>query len=431
MRVAVVGCAHGELDAMYAALEEAAARGVARVDAVLCCGDFEASRNAADLETMACPPKYRLLNDFWRYYAGAATAPVLTVFVGGNHEASSHMQELPYGGWVAPNIYYVGHAGCVRLGGLRVAGVSGIHNGRDAELGRFERVPYSPDTLRSVFHTRRFDTERVAALSGAVDVMLSHDWPLNAGASGDAAWLARRKPHFRDEMARGELGSPALRDLMLRVRPRYWFSAHMHVKYAGIVRHDGGAPPPPPPDVGAPPVADANEIDLDAGEGGAVAERAAEPSAGRVPDSRGAETRFLALDKVVPSRDFMQIVELPGGTGDATLRYDVEWLAVVRATHAATPLARSRDASWESSLARDAIADAATWIRANVGDEARDPDAFVVPRNFAATVEPARGSKEARARQPDAPAGNPQTDAFLKMLGLEHRGTVPFAPRRP
>jgi hypothetical protein len=37
-------------------------------------------------------------------------APVLTLFVGGNHESSGYMAELPNGGWVAPNIYYMGYA---------------------------------------------------------------------------------------------------------------------------------------------------------------------------------------------------------------------------------------------------------------------------------------------------------------------------------
>lgn len=46
----------------------------------------------------------------FRYYSGEKNAPVLTVFIGGNHEASNHLQELPYGGWVAPNIYYLGRA---------------------------------------------------------------------------------------------------------------------------------------------------------------------------------------------------------------------------------------------------------------------------------------------------------------------------------
>lgn len=44
----------------------------------------------------------------FRYYSGEKKAPILTVFIGGNHEASNHLQELPYGGWVAPNIYYLG-----------------------------------------------------------------------------------------------------------------------------------------------------------------------------------------------------------------------------------------------------------------------------------------------------------------------------------
>ena len=46
-----------------------------------------------------------------QYYSGEKVAPVLTIFVGGNHEASNYLQELPYGGWVAPNIYYLGYAG--------------------------------------------------------------------------------------------------------------------------------------------------------------------------------------------------------------------------------------------------------------------------------------------------------------------------------
>ncbi len=38
----------------------------------------------------------------------------------------SRIRYRSYGGWVAPNIYYLGHAGVVRCGGLRIAGLSGI-----------------------------------------------------------------------------------------------------------------------------------------------------------------------------------------------------------------------------------------------------------------------------------------------------------------
>lgn len=55
-----------------------------------------------------------------RYYSGEKTAPILTIFIGGNHEASNYLQELPYGGWVAPNIYYVGYAGVINIAGIKI-----------------------------------------------------------------------------------------------------------------------------------------------------------------------------------------------------------------------------------------------------------------------------------------------------------------------
>jgi lariat debranching enzyme len=51
-------------------------------------------RNDADLECMAVPPKYRRLGDFARYYAGEKSAGMLTIVIGGNHEASGYLWEL-------------------------------------------------------------------------------------------------------------------------------------------------------------------------------------------------------------------------------------------------------------------------------------------------------------------------------------------------
>ena len=54
--------------------------------------------------------------------------------VGGNHEAANHLWELYYGGWVAKNIFYMGHAGVINFGGTRIGGLSGIYNGKHYRL---------------------------------------------------------------------------------------------------------------------------------------------------------------------------------------------------------------------------------------------------------------------------------------------------------
>ena len=41
-----------------------------------------------------------------------------------------------HGGWLAPNIYYLGHAGCVQVNGVRIAGASGIFKSHDFHLGK-------------------------------------------------------------------------------------------------------------------------------------------------------------------------------------------------------------------------------------------------------------------------------------------------------
>lgn len=94
MHIAVVGCSHGELDAMYACLQHIQQSQQIKVDLLLCCGDFQSVRNYPDLQCMAVPPKYRQLQTFYKYYSGECVAPVLTVFIGGNHEASNYLLEL-------------------------------------------------------------------------------------------------------------------------------------------------------------------------------------------------------------------------------------------------------------------------------------------------------------------------------------------------
>ena len=87
------------------------------------------------MESLACPPKYRELGTFHQYYAGLKKAPIPTIFIGGNHEASSYLWELFHGGWVCENIYFLGYGGVVRYGGMRIGGLSGIYKDHDYRKG--------------------------------------------------------------------------------------------------------------------------------------------------------------------------------------------------------------------------------------------------------------------------------------------------------
>jgi lariat debranching enzyme len=164
VRVAVEGCAHGELDAIYATIECMEQTQGKKIDLLLCCGDFQAIRFPLDLDCMAVPDKFKRLGSFYRYYSGERKAPVLTIVVGGNHEASNHMQEICHGGWLAPNIYFLGYCGVVNYRGLRIGGVSGIYKSHDFHLGHYERPPYDRSTMRSVYHVRHYDVWKLGLL---------------------------------------------------------------------------------------------------------------------------------------------------------------------------------------------------------------------------------------------------------------------------
>lgn len=179
------------------------------------------------------------MGDFHKFYSGQSVAPYLTIFCGGNHEASNYMFELYYGGWAAPNIYYLGAANVVRFGPLRISAMSGIWKGYDFRKPHFERLPYNSDDLHSVYHVRELDIRKLMQIRNPVDIGLSHDWPRGIEYSGDHRELFRKKRGFKEDSEHGHLGNVAARDVLDRLRPAYWFSAHLHVKFAAALAHDG------------------------------------------------------------------------------------------------------------------------------------------------------------------------------------------------
>ena len=402
MHIAVVGCGHGALDSIYASIAQTEQRTGTRVSLVIICGDFQACRNAADLAGMACPMHYRAMQDFYKYYSGEKVAPILTIFVGGNHEASAHLSELFHGGWAAPNIYYMGHAGVVNVGGLRIAGLSGIFKENHYRLGHHEVPIFSDDAMRSFYHVRELDVFRLMQLREPVDVCISHDWPQHIVRHGDQRRLLKDKPFLEGDIRTGELGSPPAMQVLQHLQPRYWFAAHLHVKFAAVVNH-----------------------------------------------ASGNCTRFLSLSKVLPNHDFLQILDVPGngngGAGGMTnggggaplqLSYDCEWLAVLRLTQHLHSGVRGRlpldpaliaqvsngrnsftPSADEMQAVRDCAAKAAAAAAAGDGDDEAH-DAMAVPLNFVQTAQPyTPGESEHGPQAPLNPS--PQTDAFIRTFELE------------
>ena len=377
MKIAVEGCCHGELDKIYAAMRHLEQREGIKIDLLICCGDFQAVRNIDDLECMSVPNKYKQLGTFHKYYSGETTAPYPTLFIGGNHEASNYLWELYYGGFVCPNVYYLGHSGVINFGDLRVGGLSGIYKSGDYKRGQHERPPYRDGQVKSAYHVREFDVKKLKSVTEPLDVFLSHDWPRNVARYGDVQSLTRKKPFLKSEIEDSSLGSPPAEDLLQTLQPTYWFSAHLHVKFAALVDHGNGR-----------------------------------------------NTKFLALDKCLPKRDFMQIIDLPDKSANDGFWLDPEWLGILKANHCYHPIVETRNAN-----AR--VADAADrekhrlWVDARLREKSDEKNKNRHPPfPFAPTANPHAPSDRRRPGQGDAPCvvpRNPQTVSLMDLLDLEFK----------
>ncbi|KAG0697591.1 lariat debranching enzyme, C-terminal domain-containing protein [Suillus ampliporus] len=460
MKIAVEGCSHGALDAIYQHLRDLEARHNYVVDVLLMCGDFQAIRNHRDMQCMAVPQKYRQLGDFHKYYTGERTAPVLTIVIGGNHEASNYMSELYHGGWLAPNIYFLGHAGCIQVNGIRIAGASGIFKSNDFSLGLYERLPYDHGSMRSIYHIREYNVRRLSLLSSP-DIFLSHDWPQHIEQHGDTHGLLRRKPFFRQDVQTGNLGSPPLMGLLQTLKPKWWFSAHLHVRFQAIVQHENAGTRSTSPSTTSLPrnpdeiaIADddfdaaepqnlptevlhmqatpqnPDEITLDEEEDEVVQPP---PVAHRPQPS---VTNFLALDKCLPKREFMEVIDVPTTSdGSATprqrctpkLTFDPEWLAITRAFHPFFSIRRRQADYPDETTARAKVAEEMEWVKSNVHDNEASSSDTSLPgirsilecQTFVQSA-PGPGSEGAQKNQQPPWYTNPQTVAFCDMLDIQN-----------
>jgi lariat debranching enzyme len=132
----------------------------------------KAIRSASDLDHMVCPEKFKKIGDFADYHCGRKLAPVSTIFIGGNHEASNVLWENYFGGWLCHNIFFLGFSGVINVCGMRIAGISGIYKHANYWQGYFERLPFTNEHDRSIYHYRQFEVLKLSLVIGIISLFL-------------------------------------------------------------------------------------------------------------------------------------------------------------------------------------------------------------------------------------------------------------------
>jgi len=227
---AAVGDVHGDMHLMVKLLNTWEANTGQQLAFVLQVGDFEPQRHEADLTTTPGPKKYRKLGDFADFYTEKAVFPWSLWFIAGNHEPYGFLEQMPQGGQVATNCYYLGRVGTVTLAGLKVVGVSGIY---DPERFQKQRPDVSlmskSSSKKYVGFTEAEITQAIALAS--TDILLLHDWSSGIISSTEAeqfGWF-------------DEVGNEYARLLVESLKPKLVLCGHMHQRYRTKMSWSNGA----------------------------------------------------------------------------------------------------------------------------------------------------------------------------------------------
>jgi len=261
----------------------------------------------------------------------------------------------------------------MNFGGLRIGGWSGIFKQVDYLHTHYEVPPFRGGEQVSAYHVRSIEKFRLGLLAtkeeNCLDLFMTHDWPVGITNYGDKERLLRFKPYFKDDIEKGQLGNPFSEILLPEIRPRYWFSAHLHAKFEATVNHEAGS-----------------------------------------------QTKFLALHKcnrTKMNKMFFDVKEIEVDSPLSNeLRYDPTWLAILRLTICLEDSVRS--------LAQ--IPENASDFLPNENDLKEIYDLFegnyIVPLNFQRTAIPQYAYKQEKDFFGAHYFRNPQSKEFCEKITI-------------
>jgi len=281
IRIVITGCIHGNLEKIYSDILK---NNKEKIDLIICTGDFESLITKNDLNYLSCPEKYKTMGDFYKYYNKIKKVPILTIFIGGNHEASNILNENFYGGYICENIFYLGRSNYINYKGINILGISGIYNYFDYFKGHFEKDILK--NIKSIFHVREFDIAKLSYINdNNIDIFISHDWPNNIINKNDINNIIKNKPLWKNDILNNKLGSFPNQFLLNLLKPKYYCCGHMHYYYKNTIFHNN------------------NSI-----------------------------TNFIALDKCLNNRKFYEVIEfdINDNYNDNNIYINKEWISITK-----------------------------------------------------------------------------------------------------
>ncbi|KAL8877921.1 MAG: hypothetical protein Q9192_008564 [Flavoplaca navasiana] len=151
---------------------------------------------------------------------------------------------------------------------------------------------------------------------------------------------------------------------------------------------------------------------------------AAAPRMGHPEAISNHTTHFLALDKCLPSRKFLQILEVDTISKSSSIAkklpyrftYDKEWLAITRAFASINPLTSPIPPDGGESYYQTLIKTEESWVEKNLVGANK----MVIPDNFELTAPIYDPGVGLHPREHPKEYTNPQTVAFCKLLEIEN-----------